>query len=83
MNAEEEIEKLETQAAAHVRAQEENLARCRQVVESGNTAAAQGWLNQALEEEGKARALERPILDWEQRLIRLIRRPKRDLDNAA
>ena len=83
VNAEEEIEKLETQAVAHVRAQEENLARCRQAVESGNTAGAQGWLNQALEEEKKARALERRILDWEQRLLRLIRRQKSDLDNTA
>jgi hypothetical protein len=83
IHVEEEMEKLELETDLHIRTMQDHVKKCRGCLSQGNAAGAAGWLTEALEEQKRTRQIEDKILDWEQRLLKLIKREKKEIDQAS
>lgn len=80
VQVEDKLAELTGKTRQRIEAMETSIVRAREALVSWNAAGAIGWVNEALREQSQLRALEDQILDWEKRLIRLVKRQQHELE---
>ena len=77
---------LENEVKSHLATMTEYVRKARASIADGSGAGAAGsagWLEKAREEGKKTEVLEAQVLDWEKRLIRLVKRQLHEIREAA
>ena len=82
IRTEENLAALQAKVNAHVQAMKEYARRARAGLASGSAVGAVGWIPKAIEEEKAAEELESEIMNWERRLIGLVKRQRSELERA-
>ncbi len=83
IGTEEYLEKLQTEVNGHIQAMTEYVRRAKTSTTDRSAAGAVGWLSKALEEERKVEDTESKIMDWEKRLIRLVKKQLAEMERAG
>ena len=78
LHIEEELEELQAEVTSHTRAIREGLAKAKECLLTWNAPGAAGWLEQATQQQKKAKNLQTRILACENRLISLVKRQERE-----
>ena len=82
VHVEEELEKLEMEVNNHAQTLAAHLQKVKESAMALNAPALQGWINEAMTEAEKARELDGRILHWEQYLLSLVKKQRRELMDA-
>jgi hypothetical protein len=80
LKVEQRLDELETGAERYSKAVEAAVSKAKQTLQSGNLPGAAGWMKRAQDLDRKLLQIDTQALAWERRLLKLVRRQRKELD---